>query len=299
MQFGIARIVAFAMVIGLLAGFANHIVTRPAAQTGAVHTPTVSSAEWGNLWQTAMASKVRLESAQSAVGEGYVLLALEMQLDEGWKTYWRYPGDSGFAPRFDWSGSTNLKSIDLSWPAPLAFDELGERYYGYKGRVVWPLRVTVQDASEPLALSLTLDYGVCADVCIPVSITTSLVVPSGASNPTSAAQEIEAATHLVPQTIQSANLGATIRLRDVQGHRAQLIIEMDDTGPAPEFIILTGLPGVYLGASHPIDEKGFWVPLEADAPETLRGQQVDVTFIGHEGPDENGYWAAAGLFYIQ
>ncbi len=295
MRFGIARIIAFATAVGLLAGLATHIATR---DDGA----PVSSrpvVEQESPWQTAMASKVRLESTQSAVGDGYVLIGLEMQLDEGWKTYWRYPGDSGFAPRFDWSGSTNLKSIDLRWPAPLAFDELGERYYGYKGTVIWPLRVTVQDVSKPLTLSLTLDYGVCADVCIPVSITTDLVVPVGTPDRTSAALQIEAATHLVPQTLQSANLGATIRLREVQGHRAQLIIEMDDTGPAPDFVILTGLPRVYLGASHPFEERGFRVSLETEAPEFLRGQQVEATFLGHDGSHESGSWAATGLFYIQ
>ena len=30
---------------------------------------------------------------------------IEIRLAPGWKTYWRYPGDSGIAPRFDFSQS--------------------------------------------------------------------------------------------------------------------------------------------------------------------------------------------------
>ena len=37
---------------------------------------------------------------------------IEIRLAPGWKTYWRYPGDSGVPPRFDFSGSRNVKSVD-------------------------------------------------------------------------------------------------------------------------------------------------------------------------------------------
>ena len=35
-----------------------------------------------------------------------------VKLRPGWKTYWRYPGDSGVPPQFDFSGSENLKKAD-------------------------------------------------------------------------------------------------------------------------------------------------------------------------------------------
>src|SRR5215831_11014656 len=35
---------------------------------------------------------------------------IEIKLAPGWKTYWRYPGDSGVPPRFDFAGSQNVKS---------------------------------------------------------------------------------------------------------------------------------------------------------------------------------------------
>src|SRR5208282_5267135 len=46
---------------------------------------------------------------------------IEIKLDPGWKTYWRDPGDSGAPPTFDFSGSGNVKSAAVLWPAPEKF----------------------------------------------------------------------------------------------------------------------------------------------------------------------------------
>ena len=51
---------------------------------------------------------------------------IEIKLQPGWHTYWRYPGDSGVPPRFDFSGSDNVASVKVLYPAPHLFtDETG------------------------------------------------------------------------------------------------------------------------------------------------------------------------------
>ncbi|MCX8508161.1 MAG: protein-disulfide reductase DsbD family protein, partial [Rhodobacteraceae bacterium] len=40
---------------------------------------------------------------------GSQMAALRLTMAPGWKTYWRAPGDAGIPPRFDWTGSANLK----------------------------------------------------------------------------------------------------------------------------------------------------------------------------------------------
>ena len=60
---------------------------------------------------------------------------------QGWKTYWRMPGDAGIPPQFDWSGSQNVKSVEVLWPAPQRFIDSGGETVGYKDRVVFPLRI--------------------------------------------------------------------------------------------------------------------------------------------------------------
>src|ERR1700746_344681 len=55
---------------------------------------------------------------------GSVLLGgIAMQLEPGWKTYWRSPGDSGVPPRFDFSKSDNVEAVTVLWPAPKKFDD--------------------------------------------------------------------------------------------------------------------------------------------------------------------------------
>ena len=55
---------------------------------------------------------------------GSVLMGgIEIQLQQGWKTYWRTPGDSGVPPRFDFSKSVNVESVTPLYPAPRTFDD--------------------------------------------------------------------------------------------------------------------------------------------------------------------------------
>tara|TARA_R110002096_G_scaffold205810_4_gene391875 strand:+ start:6077 stop:6910 length:834 start_codon:yes stop_codon:yes gene_type:complete len=234
-------------------------------------------------WDTGVSVATRLESAQSAVGEGRVSAALHMTLDPGWKTYWRVPGDSGLAPMFDWSGSKNVQTIELLWPTPRAFDELGERFYGYKGDVLWPLRITAQDPDQAVDLSLRLDFGVCSDVCIPTSIRSSLSIPPGEAGPTAHAEPIDVALTQVPVWTSDANLRGVVRLLNVKGYRAELEVALLEADPMPSTIVASGLKGVYLGASHPYEENSLMLPLEANDPEKLRGKPIYLLFLFEDG----------------
>jgi suppressor for copper-sensitivity B len=49
---------------------------------------------------------VRLISAGEATGSaGSVDLGLDFRLAPGWHIYWRSPGDAGYPPSVDWTGS--------------------------------------------------------------------------------------------------------------------------------------------------------------------------------------------------
>ena len=92
-------------------------------------------------WDSTDVSDIRLISAQDAIGDGAVSLGLQIRLAPSWKTYWRTPGEAGFPPRIDWTGSTNLASVDIAWPAPTRFLEIGDLItHGYKDEVVLAFR---------------------------------------------------------------------------------------------------------------------------------------------------------------
>src|ERR1700745_47965 len=67
-------------------------------------------------WQQDTHSAVRLLAGSRS---GAVLLGgIAFQLQDGWKTYWRTPGDSGVPPRFDFSKSDHFELVMVFWAAP-------------------------------------------------------------------------------------------------------------------------------------------------------------------------------------
>jgi DsbC/DsbD-like thiol-disulfide interchange protein len=171
---------------------------RPAALLGAMVglvLATAAVAGEASPWVEGHHSRARLV-AGGADGAAR-LAAIEIALDPGFKTYWRSPGESGLPPAFDWAGSENLSAIEVLWPAPHRFEDAGGVAYGYKDRVLLPVRVSPKDAGKPLRLALKLDYGVCKDICIPAQASLALALRPGEAPPPSAA--IAAALARVPR----------------------------------------------------------------------------------------------------
>ena len=100
---------------------------------------------------------------------GPVLLGgIAVQLDPGWKTYWRTSGDSGVPPRFDFSKSDNVEAVTVLWPAPAKFDDgAGGFSLGYHDQVVLPLRIVPKSNDKPVTLRANINYAVCEKICIP------------------------------------------------------------------------------------------------------------------------------------
>src|SRR5690606_4910543 len=70
-------------------------------------------------------------------------------------------------PSIDWTGSENLESAEILWPAPLRFSIFGLDTVGYEGKVVLPIAARPADETAPLRLEATLDYLACREICIP------------------------------------------------------------------------------------------------------------------------------------
>lgn len=104
---------------------------------------------------------------------GSHMAAVELELAPGWKTYWRSPGDAGIPPTFDWSGSENVKSVHIHWPAPDVFEANGMQTIGYHERLVLPVEITPKDPSRPVRLSVEVELGVCDEICLPASLSLS------------------------------------------------------------------------------------------------------------------------------
>ncbi len=150
---------------------------------------TVRGASGQNPLTSNTISRVDLIAAQTAIGISNpgnepVMAGLRFRLARGWKTYWRSPGDAGYPPMVDWSGSENLAAADLLWPAPKRYFDHGLQTIGYENEVILPLNLRVVNPDLPLSVNAVVDYLVCEEICIPVQQNVSLVVPPGPSQPT-------------------------------------------------------------------------------------------------------------------
>ena len=109
---------------------------------------------------------------------GHHMSGLSLELAAGWKTYWRSPGEAGIPPEFNWSGSTNVKSVRVHWPSPVVFHTNGMQTVGYHDAVVLPLEVEPIDPSQPVQLQAHVDMGICKDICMPASVAVTAVLPA-------------------------------------------------------------------------------------------------------------------------
>lgn len=230
---------------------------------------------------TTEAAQVRLLAGSEA--DGQVQAGLELRLDTGWKTYWRYPGDSGVPPRFDWSGSQNVADVSVGWPAPRRFsDGSGGFSIGYKDTVILPLTVRLTDPGKPALLDLNLDFAVCQALCVPAQAHVALALPgTGADDARLAAARaaIPVATALGapgPLTVQSVSIDSSqtppqIIVTAKAGAGASLFLEGPDDGWALPLPQPAGAAGANLRFAAPL----LGVP--GDAPAT--GNRLRLTLI--------------------
>ncbi len=99
--------------------------------------------------------------------DGSYQTAIAIDLNPGWKTYWRVPGPAGIPPEFDWSRSQNVGNISWSWPVPHVFHTNGMMSIGYSAPLVVPITVTPADPARPVEIDVDIAFGVCSDICIP------------------------------------------------------------------------------------------------------------------------------------
>lgn len=132
--------------------------------------------------------------------DGTRTVALRITLADGWKTYWRAPGDAGIPPHFTFDGSQNLASVEMLWPRPEIFQSAGQRTVGYHHELILPIVVTPTEIGEPIRLDTQIEMGICEEICVPVEV--ELLAELAAKPPNGAAKDpaISAALSAAPAT---------------------------------------------------------------------------------------------------
>lgn len=241
-------------------------------------------------WRSGHQARVRMIAGDiDFLSRGWSLAGVQVEMAAGWKTYWRNPGDTGFPPTFDWSGSRNLKSAEVLYPAPRKYRDAYSTSVGYKHQVVLPVRLTAKDPTKPVEVHLRFGYGLCEQICVPGEADLHLVMPPRQPGNSDLLAQF---TDMVPKRVTAVG-------QEVHGFAIDNIdVKLD--GAAPAIVVDAQVPE---GAATPdmfIEASDdFYLPLpseeqsadgrhrryridltRADSPEQLRGRTLALTLVG-------------------
>ena len=237
-------------------------------------------------WQGIDEVQLRLISASTHYdGASTLNVGLEVKLAEGWKIYWRSPGDAGLPPVLNFSASATVSDHEMRFPAPQRFTLFGLDTFGYGDTVVFPLTVTLDDkamlsSTKDITLVAAFTGLVCADLCIPVDEVLTLQIPAGAVSPSSHAYAIAKAEALVP----SAGTSNGYHITSAKIRSDQLNITIADrsgesvTLRAGDVLIETDAPGLGFQAPEWLQGMASIMVTGGDAA-SLVGRQVVITVI--------------------
>jgi DsbC/DsbD-like thiol-disulfide interchange protein len=217
--------------------------------------------------------------------DGTRMVALELTLAPEWKTYWRSPGDAGIPPLFDWTGSENLVSVQAHWPRPQVFQVNGMQSIGYREKLVLPMELTANDPGQPILLRVTVDLGVCRDICMPATLTLEAEI-GGMGGPDAA---IRAALQSRPASGAEAGLtGISCTVEPISdGLRLTATLRLPSTGGEETVVFEPGRSAVWVSDAT-VSRQGGKITASSDlvsetgAPFALDRSRVIVTVLGRD-----------------
>ena len=227
-----------------------------------------------------------IRSAQLLPGwtddDGNRISAFELQLEPGWKTYWRKPGDSGLPPAFDWRASTNLAEITLHWPAPEAIISGDETTLGYHDLLVLPFTARPKDPARPVELAATVEFGVCEKICVPAYLELQAPAPGETATP-----EITLALEKMPRP---SPVKPVCTIRDIEDG-TQLSVLLPTAPVELAAMELQGQPEVWVSSAQ-LEPEAKGIRATADfvppsgKPFDLDPSRVLITVLSPEGATE-------------
>jgi len=220
-------------------------------------------------WDKSETSKLRLISPYSENNKKDLLLGLEYQMEPGWKTYWKSPGEGGFPQTINIKNSTNIKKINILWPTPFEFEILGLKSLGYQDKIIFPLEVQIEDEAKDTFIDLKVNFLICKEICIPGDARVFLDIPAGERKITDKYFHLERAMSNLPQEDLNSSYIKEIDAKVLMNKKSTIIsIKAISTKSFfnPQFFLHTpfGLPIVKSSSTYSYGNKIVNVDFEYD-----------------------------------
>ncbi|MBI1220808.1 MAG: copper-binding protein [Rhodobacteraceae bacterium] len=180
---------------------------------------------------TSPALTATLISAEDGVAPsaGTISAGLDIRMRKDWKVYWRSPGEVGYPPTVDWTGSTNLAGVTFLWPAPKRFSAFGIENYGYHDEIVFPLSIHLKQPGTATQLKARVSLLVCSDICVPDEFVLALDLPAGTGIDAASGRRISTFAARVPDDGRAS--GISIEAANVSANPAAVTLTARSTSP--------------------------------------------------------------------
>lgn len=235
------------------------------APAGAAHASSAEAIETEG-------GTVRLVTSGLASPDGTLRGALVVDLQSGWKTYWRDPGATGVAPSIDLSGSINVDHASFGFPAPQWHRDDYGTWAGYDRPVTLPVSFKVPQPDRFSALEAKVFLGICRTICVPVEASFSIEPGSDPDN-TDDAATVDAAFAALPA---KARPGLRVGSLEREGETLVFAVEAP-TGQAPELFVAA--PEGYTLTPPAPDGSGHFTARILEQPPQDHGAAFDYTLV--------------------
>ncbi len=128
-------------------------------------------------------------------------LALKLKMQEGWHTYWRYPGDSGLPTAIAWRLPQGYRAGEIQWPSPSLIRGRETVGYGYEGEVLLLSELEAPAQAKGRAeIKAKAQWLACREICVPESAELVLSLPvRDREIPRKEAEKFARARRLIPR----------------------------------------------------------------------------------------------------
>ena len=113
-------------------------------------------------------------------------LGVELDVANGWHTYWKNPGDLGLASKLEWVLPEGFTVDPVQWPYPERFETNEFVNFGYQGKVLLLTRLTPPmnlAEVEDLTIGVNVHWFACKAQCLPGLDEVSITLPVKTSPP--------------------------------------------------------------------------------------------------------------------
>ena len=96
-------------------------------------------------------------------------LGIKINLDDGWKTYWKNPGDAGSGINLKMENQKNILDYKILYPFPKSYMDHGVKTIGYENEVIFPIELQIKEKAKKIYADINIKYLICKEICIPMN----------------------------------------------------------------------------------------------------------------------------------